>query len=133
VPNGPGGDGGIPKPAQPQRPPEVRSIYADGTRVYEGQQPPRLPDYDRSFDPAAQGTPHSVLRWDRVHGRVYQAREYGAGNTPMRDIDFTNPTFPNGRMRPGHPGPPHQHPWHPVNPNQPGAGYWRGRNPLPYS
>ena len=30
-----GGDCGIPKPAQPQQQPRVRSVYADGTRVYQ--------------------------------------------------------------------------------------------------
>jgi len=132
VHNGLGGDCGIPKPAQPQQQPRVRSVYADGTRVYEGQQPPRLPAYNQSFDPAAQGAPHTALRRDTINGRTYQAREYGPGNTPLRDIDFTNPTYPNGTMRPGHPGPPHQHPWNPLNPNNPGAGYIRDRNPIPY-
>ncbi len=130
--NGLGGDCGIPKPAQPQQQPRVRSVYADGTRVYDGQQPPRLPAYNQSFDPAAQGVPHTVLRRDTINGRTYQAREYGPGNTPLRDIDFTNPTYPKGTMRPGHPGPPHQHPWNPLNPNNPGAGYIRDRNPIPY-
>ena len=51
---------------------------------------------------------------------------------PVRDIDFTNPTYPNGTMRPGHPGPPHQHRWHPVDPNHPAAGWWRDRAPQPY-
>jgi len=31
-----------------------------------------------------------------------------AGN-PVRDVDFTNPTYPSGAPRPGHVGPPHQH------------------------
>lgn len=113
-------------------PPLVRSVYADGTRVYDGQQPPRLGNPAASFDPVANGTPHTVLRWDRVHGRVYQGREFGVGNVPVRDIDFTNPTYPNGNVRPGHPGPPHQHPWHPVDPANPAAGYWRDRTPVPY-
>jgi len=69
---------------------------------------------------------HSVLRWDTVNARVYQAREYGMGNQPIRDIDITNPTYPNGTMRPGHPGPPHQHRWFPVNPSHPRAGFRRG-------
>jgi hypothetical protein len=81
----------------------IRSIYADGTFVYEGQQPLRIV----GPDPAASSTPHSVIRWDRVNGRVYQAREYGMNNQPIRDLDFTNPTYPNGTMRTGHPGPPH--------------------------
>jgi hypothetical protein len=123
----------VPKPAQGQQQQQrVHSVYADGTRVYEGQQPPRLGSPTSSFDPAANGAPHSVLRWDWVNNRVYQAREFGQGNVPLRDIDFTNPTFPNGTMRPGHPGPPHQHPWQPVDPNNPAAGYWRDRNPIPY-
>src|ERR1700722_9843209 len=111
--------------AQPQRiPPPVHSVYGDGVRVCDGQQPRRLGLPEASFNPAANGAPHSVLRWDRVNQRVYQAREFGPGNVPLRDIDFTNPTFPNGTMRPAHPGPPHQHWWHLVVPNKPVAGYW---------
>jgi hypothetical protein len=110
----------------------IRSRYADNTPVFEGQQPARLPAYSSSFDPAAQGQAHTVLRWDRVNGRVYQAREYGVGNVPIRDIDFMNPTYPSGAVRPGHPGPPHQHTWRPVHPSNPGAGYIRDRNPTVY-
>lgn len=110
----------------------IRSVYSDGLPVYDGQEPPRLPAYHRGFDPAAGGTPHSVLRWDRINLRVYQAREYGQDNLPIRDVDFTNPTYPDGRMRPGHPGPPPQHPWFPVDPNNPAAGYFRDRTPAPF-
>jgi hypothetical protein len=85
-----------------------------------------------SYDPVANGVPHTVLRWDWVNKRVYQGREFGHANVPIRDIDFTNPAFPNGIMRPGHPGPPHQHAWRLVQPNNPTAGYWRDRKPLPY-
>jgi len=127
------GDYRIPITAGPrQQVPRVRSVYADGTRVYEGQQPPRLPAYHRGFDPAAAGMAHVVLRWDTVNGRIYQAREYGPQNVPFRDVDFTNPTYPHGTPRPGHPGPPHQHLWHSVDPSNPAAGYWRDRNPTTY-
>jgi hypothetical protein len=67
-----------------------------------------------------------VVRWDRVNGRVYQTREYDEHGFPVKDVDFTNPTFPNGTPRPGHPGPPHQHRWKPVDPNNPAAGFRRG-------
>jgi hypothetical protein len=103
-------------------PRRVHSIYQDGTFVYEGQQPARI----AGPDPAAMGFPHSVLRWDMVNGRVYQAREFGAGGQPVRDVDFTNPTYPNGVPRRGHPGPPHQHRWIAVDPSNPAAGFWRG-------
>ena len=86
----------------------VHSVYGDGTPVYEGQEPPRLGE--AKPDPDAMG-PHSRLRWDVNNQRVYQAREFDVNGNPVRDIDFTNPTFPNGRVRPGHPGPPHQHSW----------------------
>jgi hypothetical protein len=121
----------VPARSQPS-PPRVRSVYADGTRVHDGQQPPRLGPPAASFDPAANGRPHMVLRWDRANRRVYQGREFAAGNVPMRDIDFTNPTYPNGTVRPGHPGPPHQHRWYSMVPNRPAAGYWRDRTPRPY-
>jgi RHS repeat-associated protein len=84
--------------------PRVHSRYADQTPAFEGQQPPRI----KGPEPTAEG-PHSVLRHDTVNNRTYQAREYDAAGNPVRDIDFTNPTYPNGTPRPGRPGPPHQH------------------------
>jgi hypothetical protein len=96
-----------PKLPEPPSEPPIHSRYADGTPVYEGEQPPRLPDHP---DPAAKG-PHTVLRWDNKDGRIYQGREYDAAGNKVRDVDHTNPTFPSGKPRPGHPGPPHQHRW----------------------
>jgi RHS repeat-associated protein len=98
------------------------SRYADGTPIFEGEVPPRISGPNE----AAQGRPHTVLRWDHINRRIYQAREYGEGSVPIRDIDFTNPTFPDGRPRPNHPGPPHQHRWVPNDPRNPRAGYRRG-------
>jgi hypothetical protein len=95
--------------------PRYRSVYNDGTLVVDGQQPPRL---SMSPDPTAAG-PHSRIRYDDVNGRIYQLREFDGAGTPVRDIDFTNPTFPNGTPRPGHAGPPHQHPF---NINDPRVG-----------
>jgi hypothetical protein len=108
--------------------PRIHSRYADGTPVFRGQQPTRI----RGPALAAEGSQHTVLRWDRVNGRIYQAREFGPGNIPIRDIDMTNPTFPDGRFRPSHPGPPHQHRWFPNNPSNPRAGFYRG-DPEPMS
>lgn len=106
----------------------IHSRYADGTVVWEGQQPPRL----SGPDPAARSMPHSVIRWDRVNGRIYQLREFDAYGHPVRDIDFTNPTSVKGKPYPGHPGPPHQHRWSAVDPNDPKAGFQRGASePLP--
>ena len=106
----------------------MHARYADGTLVFEGQQPPRI----SGPDPAFQGRPHTVTRWDAVHGRAYQQREFDANGNPVRDIDYTNPTYPNGTARPGHPGPPHQHRWIPVDPANPRAGFRRGLpEPLP--
>ncbi len=82
------------------------SIYADGTIVRKGQQPRRI----TGPDVTAHG-PHSILRWDTINHRVYQAREFDINNYPVRDIDFTNPTFSDGSPRPNHPGPPHQQRW----------------------
>jgi hypothetical protein len=102
--------------------PQIRSKYADHTPVYQGQQPARI----KGPDPAAQGA-HSVLRHDTVNNRLYQAREFDAADHPVRDIDFTNPTYPNGAPRPGHPGPPHQHRFFMNNPNVgPRSGFRRG-------
>lgn len=108
--------------------PAIHSKYHDGTPVYEGQQPPRVP----GPDPAATG-PHIVLRIDVVNGRVYQGREFDAQNHPVRDVDFTSPTFPDGTIRPGHPGPPHQHRFHVNDPRiGPRSGFKRG-GPEPVS
>ncbi|MCG8420235.1 MAG: hypothetical protein MJE77_20070, partial [Proteobacteria bacterium] len=108
--------------------PAVRSVYSDGTRVLQGQQPPRI----RGPEPSAQG-PHSVLRRDTANNRVYQAREFDAAGNPVRDVDFTNPTFPNGTPRPGHPGPPHQHRFEVNDPRVgPRSGHRRGGpEPIP--
>jgi hypothetical protein len=101
--------------------PPIHSRYPDGTPVYEGRQPGRI----KGPDPAAGGTPHTRVQWDDVNQRPYKAREFGAGGVPMRDIDFTTPTFPNGAPRPGHVAP-EQHRWTPNDPNNPAAGYKRG-------
>ena len=83
-----------------------RSRYADGTLVVGRQQPARI----SGPDPNAAG-PHTVLRWDQNNNRIYQGREYDADGYPVRDVDFTNPTYQSGRPRPNHVGPPHQHNW----------------------
>lgn len=74
----------------------------------KGERPARLgvakPDKD------ATGYAHTQLRMDMKNKRVYQGREFNAAGQPVRDIDFTAPTFPNGTPRPGHPIP-HQHLW----------------------
>jgi hypothetical protein len=104
---------------------KVHSVYADGVKVMEGQQPPRLGE--AVADPAAGGTAHTQLRMDNVNGRVYQGREFNAEGRPVRDIDFTAPTYPNGTPRPGHPIP-HQHLW--VE-NSTGGSMKRSNVPLP--
>ena len=63
--------------------PQYHSIYADGTLVVKGQQPPRLP---RTPDPAATGA-HSRIRYDTVNQRIYQLREFDTSGNPVRDID----------------------------------------------
>jgi len=103
------------------RGPRVHSVYRDGTKVLKGQRPPRIkgPQTD---------APHTVLRWDEVNKRVYQAREYGANKIPILDIDFTSPTLPNGTPRPGHAGPPHVHYWDVNDPKiGPPSGFCRGK------
>lgn len=91
---------------------QIYAKYADETPVYKSDRPSRI----SSPDTNAIG-PHSVLRWDIINNRIYQRREYDASGNPVRDIDFTSPTFPrSGRMRPGHPGPPHQHRFYINNP-----------------
>ena len=110
-------------PAPRDQPPEppIHSRYPDGTPVYRGQQPGRV----TGPDPAAGGAPHTRIQWDDVNGRPYKVREYGEGGVPVRDIDFTTPTFPNGSPRPGHQAP-EQHRWMPNDPRNPAAGYERG-------
>ena len=98
----------------------VHSRYSDGTPVYEGEQPPKI----RVPDPLADGTPHTALKWDEVNGRVYKAREYGSGGIPIRDVDFTHPTYPSGILRPDH-SVPEQHLWVVNDEDNPRAGYRR--------
>ncbi|MDJ1174084.1 hypothetical protein [Roseofilum capinflatum] len=89
----------------------IHARYADGTPVFAGQEPKRLLGGNRPLpDPRAIG-PHSQLRWDTINHRIYQAREFDANGYPVRDIDFTSPTYRNGNPRPNHTSPPHQHLW----------------------
>jgi hypothetical protein len=119
-PEGGGGSGGR----------KVHSKYADGTPVYEGEQPPRLgepkpkPDNNGRL-PEGE---HSQLRWDEKNGRIYQAREFDQNGNPVRDVDFTSPTYPSGQSRPDHLPPPHQHRWH-TDPK--GGSPKRSRKPEP--
>lgn len=100
----------------------VHSVYADGTRVYVGQQPGRI----RGPLSDAAGVGHSVIRFDQVNRRIYQAREYDALGYPVRDLDFTTPTYADGRPRPDHPIP-HQHRWIVNDPRiGPPSGFKRG-------
>jgi hypothetical protein len=119
------GPGGLAPPASPRR---VHARYADGLPVFDGDEPPRI----SGPDPLAAGRAHSVIRWDWVNGRIYQLREFDARGWPVRDVDFTNPTYPSGHPRRAHPGPPHQHRWVMVDPKNPHAGFRRGvAFPLP--
>lgn len=94
------------------------SRYPDGTPVFEGQQPSKV------GGPLSEA-PHSVIKWDKKNRRIYKAREYGQDGVPIRDIDFTNPTFGSGKLRPDH-YVPEQHRYTPNDPNNPKAGYKRG-------
>ncbi|WP_374536064.1 hypothetical protein [Chitinimonas taiwanensis] len=98
--------------------PPCHSRYADRTPVFEGLQPSKV------SGPLSEA-PHSVIKWDYKNKRVYKAREYGLNGVPIRDIDFTNPTFRNGTLRPDH-YTPEQHRYIPNDPNNPKAGYKRG-------
>jgi hypothetical protein len=40
------------------------------------------------------------MRWDTKNNRVYAAREFDEGGRPVRDVDFTSPTYPSGKPRP---------------------------------
>ncbi|HBL15074.1 MAG TPA: hypothetical protein DD379_27515 [Cyanobacteria bacterium UBA11162] len=86
----------------------MHSRYADGTPVLKHQRPPRFGE--PKPDPNAVGA-HSRLRWDTHNKRIYQAREFDVNGQPVRDIDFTSPTYPNGTSRADHFPPPHQHRW----------------------
>jgi hypothetical protein len=107
--------------------PSVHSRYADDTLVYEGQQPPRV----EGPVSGAQG-PHTALRWDVLNRKIYQGREYDAFGNPVRDIDFTNPTYPGGASHPGHPGPPHQHRWEMNDPTIGHRSGFRRLGPEPF-
>jgi hypothetical protein len=109
---------------------KVHSVYEDGTQVLAGQQPPRLGAAKPT--PGAEGS-HTQLRWDTKNNRVYQGREFDSNGNPVRDLDFTSPTFPNGKPRPDHLPPPHQHDWIPNDPNNPSAGFRRSKDPTPFA
>jgi|GEM_PF-2030650 len=89
--------------------PKGHSVYPDGVKVFEGNIPKRLGE--ALPDPKAVSSAHFRLRWDNVNGRVYQAREFNSSGKPVRDIDFTTPTKPNGQIRAGHTIAPEQHLW----------------------
>jgi RHS repeat-associated protein len=105
---------------------QIVSIYEDGTKVTKTQHPPRLGNALPTKE--ANGAAHTQLRWDIANKRVYQAREFNAQGLPVRDIDFTAPTFPNGVPRPNHPIP-HQHLW---IENPTGGNMMRGKQALPW-
>ena len=109
---------------------KIHSVYEDGKQVLAGQQPPRLGAAKPM--PGAEGS-HTQLRWDTKNNRVYQGREFDSNGNPVRDIDFTSPTFPNGKPRPDHLPPPHQHDWIPNDPNNPAAGLRRSNDPTPFA
>ncbi|MEU0632857.1 hypothetical protein [Streptomyces sp. NPDC005989] len=99
----------------------IHSRYPDGSPVYEGEQPGKI----RRPDPEATG-PHTVIQRDAVNDRVYKAREYDDDGNPVRDIDFTHPTFRSGRPRPDH-STPEEHLYIPNIPGNPQAGFKRGK------
>ena len=102
---------------------KVHSKYPDGTVVMEGQQPGKITG-PLNVQGNIVNEPHTVLQWDSMGG-IYKAREYGYNSIPIRDIDFTHPTFPNGTLRPNHTAP-EQHLYIPNDPNNPKAGFKRG-------
>ncbi|MCL1792134.1 MAG: hypothetical protein FWG40_12490 [Peptococcaceae bacterium] len=104
---------------------KVHSKYPDGTVVLEGQQPQKITGPAKNADGSMVSGPHTVLQYDNYNGRVYKAREYGNNGIPIKDIDFTHPTFPNGTLRPNHTVP-EQHLYRPNDPLNPKAGYKRG-------
>jgi hypothetical protein len=117
-------------------PPKYHSVYEDGHRVPANGEPARLPE---GPDPRAEGA-HTRLRWDEHSparsgqgtGRIYQGREFDPHGNPVRDIDFTSPTYPSGRQRPDHLPPPHEHRWFLNDPKNPRSGYKRSKNPTPF-
>ncbi|NES01312.1 MAG: hypothetical protein F6J86_47425 [Symploca sp. SIO1B1] len=78
-------------------------------------------------DPDAIGS-HLRLRWDTHNNRIYQVREFNESGQPVKDIDFTSPTYPNGNLRPDHLPPPHQRRWFP---NPTGGTPIRSKTPEP--
>lgn len=93
-------------------------------RERAGEQTPRLGE--AVPDPNAIGA-HTRLPWDTNNMRVYQAREFDESGHPVRDIDFTVPTYPNGTPRPDH-AVPEQHPWIVNDPSVgPTSGLRRGQ------
>jgi RHS repeat-associated protein len=110
----------LPKLSLERPSPPIHSRYPDGKPVLEGRQPGKI----KGPDTNAEGRAHTRVQWDESNSRVYKARQYDPGGVPVRDIDFTHPTFPDGRLRPNHTVP-EQHRWKPNDPKNPRAGYER--------
>lgn len=82
---------------------EVHSEYSDGKQVLEGEQPGKITGPD--IDPQTKKPntyPHTVLIRDLKYKRIYKARTFGYNFKKIMDIDFTRPTYPNGKIRPFH-------------------------------
>ncbi|MFC5472433.1 hypothetical protein [Paraherbaspirillum soli] len=104
---------------------KIHSKYPDGTLVMEGQQPGKITGPLKGSGGNTISEPHTVLQYDTSNRRIYKGREYGNDGIPIRDLDFTHPTFPNGTLRPNHTVP-EQHLYIPNDPLNPKAGYKRG-------
>jgi hypothetical protein len=112
----------------------VHSQYVDRTPVYNDRVPERLPIQHGNFpipDPDANNNPHTRLRWDVLNERIYQARTFENNGVPVKDIDFTRPTRPNGIAWDKDMAVPHQQRWEEVVPGRPSAGYKRSKNHEP--
>jgi RHS repeat-associated protein len=98
-------------------------VYSKGQGRYSDGTVSPSPGKIEGPDPAAEGRPHTVLKWDDTTGRVYKAREYGANGQPIREIHWTAPVSDKGNIwnPAGHPLP-HEHYLEYNNPANPSAG-----------
>jgi hypothetical protein len=93
-----------------------------------------LPDQHGNFpspDPDAGTNPHTRLRRDTINKRIYQARTFGDDGVPLKDIDFTVPTRPDGTAWDNSIPVPHEQKWFEVIPGRPSSGYKRSKNHEP--
>jgi hypothetical protein len=99
------------------------SIFADGTLVRNDEHPQRLPQPTWEYVKLHMGP--RIEKRIMQNGRVFQERYYNEKGYPVKDVDYTSPTFPDGRPFADHAEPDHEHLWIMKNSEKPQDGWMR--------